>query len=105
MESLIMKSKINICLNNSSSIRQRQYNEEELIRNSTIIIQSNEDNIRSDYTDNLEELREIIRNQNQYIQQLQVRFHVNTPDILQSSTVEKLTEENKKLYLMIDNYK
>lgn len=42
-----------------------------------------------------DELCDIIRNQKKYIQQLQTRVRLNTPDIIQSVTVQKLTEENK----------
>jgi hypothetical protein len=43
--------------------------------------------------DNLDELKEIISNQRKYIHQLQMRVRINTPDLLQSPTKEKLTEQ------------
>jgi len=43
--------------------------------------------------DNLDELKEIITNQRKYIHQLQMRVRINTPDLLQSPTKEKLTEQ------------
>jgi hypothetical protein len=42
---------------------------------------------------NIEKLQEIIRNLNKYIQQLQMRIRINTPDV----TLERLTEQNKVL--------
>ena len=56
---------------------------------------SNEEIVCSEYKRKLEELQGIIRQQNQYIQQLQAHGQISTPDIFQSSTLEKLTEENK----------
>ncbi len=56
------------------------------------MIQSNEE---SDEVNDIEKLQEIIRNQNKYIQQLQLRVRLNnTPDGI---TLGKLTEQNKVL--------
>jgi hypothetical protein len=43
----------------------------------------------------LDELKEIIRNQRKFTQQLQMRLRLNTPDIIQSPTLEKLNEQNR----------
>ncbi|CAF4413194.1 unnamed protein product, partial [Adineta steineri] len=65
----------------------------------------NEDINIFDNIQNIEELQEIIYKQNKYIQQLQIRVRISTPDIVQSSTYNKLTEENKNLNLLVDTYK
>lgn len=51
--------------------------------------------IKDDLTElaDLDELKEIIRNQRKYNQQLQTRIRLNTPDIIQSPVTEKLKEE------------
>jgi len=88
----------NLGLIYASSIRQRRHSTEDFDRKSSAIdniIKSNEEADNFDAIQNIGELREIIRNQNKYIQQLQLRVRINTPDILQSPTLEKLTEQNK----------
>ena len=55
------------------------------------MIQSNEESVEEN---DIEKLQEIIRNQNKYIQQLQLRVRLNTPDGI---TLGKLTEQNKVL--------
>lgn len=41
----------------------------------------------------IDELKEIICNQQKFIQQLQMRIRLNTPDIIQSSTIDKLNQQ------------
>lgn len=43
----------------------------------------------------LDELKQIVRNQRKFIQQLQMRLRLNTPDIIQSPTIDKLNEQNR----------
>jgi len=88
----------NLGLIDASSTRQRRHSTEDFDRKFFAIdniIKSNEQADNFDAIKNIEELREILRNQNKYIQQLQLRVRINTPDILQSPTLEKLTEQNK----------
>ncbi|CAF3007440.1 unnamed protein product [Rotaria sp. Silwood2] len=99
---------IRYCLIDSSSIRQRRYSDEDCNRElSTFInmVTSNEKMDHSYDTKNIEELQEIIRNQKKYIEQLQIRIRINAPDIIQSTTLQQLTEQNKNLNLVIQTYK
>ncbi|CAF1077570.1 unnamed protein product [Rotaria sordida] len=92
----------------SSSIRQRRHSAEDSNRKfSTFInmIKSNEEMDNSYNIKNIEELQEIIHNQKKYIEQLQLRVRLNTPDIIQSTTLQQLTEQNKNLNLVIETYK
>ncbi|CAF1084273.1 unnamed protein product [Adineta ricciae] len=103
--STVYVSAPNLNLRDSSSKRQFRDYEEESQHKALITKKSNEEIVCSEYKRKLEELQNIIRQQNQHIQQLQTRVQISTPDILQSSTLEKLTEENKKLHLVSDTYK
>ncbi|CAF3599141.1 unnamed protein product [Rotaria sp. Silwood1] len=82
----------------SSSIRQRRHSADDPDRKlSTFMnmIIANEKIDNSHDIKNIEELQEIIRNQKKYIEQLQIRVRINTPDIIQSGTLQQLTEQNK----------
>jgi hypothetical protein len=82
----------NLGLTNPSSDRQRRYSSEDIDRTSSAIIKS------YDYfnnNQNIEELREVIQNQNKYIQQLQIHIRINSPDGIQTM------EENR---VMIEEY-
>ncbi|UJR33445.1 hypothetical protein I4U23_020890 [Adineta vaga] len=63
--------------------------------------------IHDDLTEitNLDELKEIIRNNRKHLRQLQTRVRINTPDLLQSPTIEKLNEQIQNLNLLIDTYR
>lgn len=64
----------------------------------SIIVESNRSiNEKNDFEsiDDLDQLKEIIRGQSNYLQQLQTRIRLTTPDLIQSPSVEKLTEENR----------
>jgi len=86
-------------LTDPSSNRQRRFSSEDFNQKSSTIIKSNE-NIDESYDQkNIEDLQEIIRNQNKYIQQLQIRIRISTPDIIHASTSDKLIEQNKVKHL------
>ena len=74
-------------LTNPSSTRPRRYSSEDLDRTSSVIVQSNNQNV--------EELQQIIHNQNKYIQQLQIRIRIHAPDVVQNSRPDRLIEENQ----------
>jgi hypothetical protein len=76
-----------------SSIRQRRHSADD----SFLIGINGSNKIDDDLTkiENINELKEFIRDQRKYIQQLQMRIRLNTPDIIQSSTIEKLNEQNR----------
>ncbi|CAF3506951.1 unnamed protein product [Rotaria sp. Silwood1] len=85
----------------SSSIRQRRHSADDPDRKlSTFMnmIIANEKIDNSHDIKNIEELQEIIRNQKKYIEQLQIRVRINTPDIIQSGTLQQLTEQNKVIF-------
>ncbi|CAF0728447.1 unnamed protein product [Adineta ricciae] len=85
------------------SHRQRRHSADD-----SVIVGVNESkNSRDDLTDitNLDQLREIIRNQRKHIQQLQMRVRISTPDLLQIPAVEKLNEQVQNLNLVIDSHK
>jgi len=86
-----------ICLFNNiglteSSIRPRRRSADDSV---IIGLYQSSNKIIDDLTNikNLDEFREIIRNQRKYNQQLQMRIRLNTPDIIQSPVIEKLNEE------------
>ncbi|CAF0739616.1 unnamed protein product [Rotaria sp. Silwood1] len=86
-----------------SCIRQRRRSADD-----SVIMSRNESNkINNDVTeiDNINELKEIIRNQRKFIQQLQMRVRTNTPDIIQSPTIDKLQQQIQNLNLVIETYK
>jgi hypothetical protein len=76
-----------------SSVRQRRRSRS--ADDSAIIGLHELNKIIDDLTEikNLDELKEIIRNERRYNQQLQTRIRLNTPDIIQSPVIEKLNEE------------
>lgn len=78
-------------MNDPSSIRQRRYSSEDFYRKSSSTIQSDHFNNNQ----NIEELHEIISNQNKFIQQLQIRVRINSPNTIQTSTSDNLIEQNK----------
>ncbi|CAF1017675.1 unnamed protein product [Adineta ricciae] len=85
------------------SHRQRRHSADD-----SVIVGVNESkNSRDDLTDitNLDQLRELIRNQRKHIQQLQMRVRISTPDLLQTPAIEKLNEQVQNLNLAIDSYK
>ncbi len=74
-----------------ATVRQRRRSADD-----SVIIGLNDSNkIDDDLTkiDNFDELKEMIRNQRKYNQQLQMRIRLNTPDIIQSPVIEKLNEQ------------
>ncbi len=74
-----------------SNIRKRRRSADD-----SVIIGLNDSNkIDDDLTkiDTLDDLKEIIRNQQKYNQQLQMRIRLNTPDVIQSPVIEKLNEQ------------
>jgi type IV secretory pathway VirB4 component len=74
-----------------SPVRQRRRSADD-----SLIIGLNESpKISDDLTsiENLDDLKEIIRNQRKYNQQLQTRIRLNTPDLIQSPVIEKLNEQ------------
>jgi len=86
-------------LTDPSSNRQRRFSSEDFNQKSSTIIKSNE-NINEFYDQKkIEDLQEIIRNQNKYIQQLQIRIRISTPDIIHASTSDKLIKQNKVKHL------
>jgi len=85
----------NLGLTNPSSDRQRRFSSEDFNQKSSTIIKSNEKNDQFYDNKNIEDLQEIIRNQNKYIQQLQIRIRINTSDVVHTSTSDKLIEQNK----------
>lgn len=82
-------------LTDSSSLRQRRYSSEDLDRTSSIIVKSNDRTNRLHPHQNIEELQQIIENQNKYIQQLQIRIRIHTPEVIHSSGSNRLVEENQ----------
>jgi hypothetical protein len=82
----------NLGLIDPSYIRHRRHSSEDFDRKSSAIINMTQLNESNEET-NIEKLQEIIRNLNKYIQQLQMRIRINTPDV----TLERLTEQNKVL--------
>lgn len=64
-------------------------------RKSSTIIQSNDQIDHLNSSKNIEELRKIVSNQNKYIQQLQIHVRLNTPNVIQTPTSDKLIEENR----------
>lgn len=92
LKTLEKEKLFNLGLTNPSSDRQRRYSSEDIDRTSSAIIKS------YDYfnnNQNIEELREVIQNQNKYIQQLQIHIRINSPDGIQTM------EENR---VMIEEY-
>ncbi|CAF2464780.1 unnamed protein product [Rotaria sp. Silwood2] len=84
------------------STRQRRRSADD-----SVIIDRNQSNkIHDDLTEieNIHELREIIRNQRKFIQQLQMRVRTNTPDIIQLPTIDKLKQQIQNLNLVIETY-
>ena len=94
-----MKFKKNVSfllgLTDSSSLRQRRYSSEDLDRTSSIIVKSNDRTNRLHSNQTIEELQQIIENQNKYIQQLQIRIRIHTPEVIYSSGTNRLVEENQ----------
>ncbi|CAF0729572.1 unnamed protein product [Rotaria sordida] len=86
-----------------SSVRQRRHSADD----SAIIGRNESTKINDDLTEieNINELREIIRNQRKFIQQLQMRVRINTPDIIKSPTIDKLQQQIQNLNLVIETYK
>ncbi len=81
LKTLEKEKLFNLGLTNPSSDRQRRYSSEDIDRTSSAIIKS------YDYfnnNQNIEELREVIQNQNKYIQQLQIHIRINSPDGIQT---------------------
>ncbi|CAF4258997.1 unnamed protein product [Rotaria socialis] len=93
----------------SSSIRQRRHSAEDTGRkmSSFINIIKSHDKTTDNSNDSksIGELREIIRNQKKYIEQLQKRVRLHVPYIIQPTVLQKLTEQNKNLNLVINTYK
>jgi len=86
-----------------SPVRQRRRSADD-----SVIIGSNESNKITDdliTIENLDELKEIIRNQRKYNQQLQTRIRLNTPDLIQSPIIEKLNEQIQVNNLNLNNKK
>ncbi|CAF2221594.1 unnamed protein product [Rotaria magnacalcarata] len=93
----------------SSSIRQRRHSAEDTDRKTSSLINiiKSHDKITDDtnHSKSTDELREIIRNQKKYIEQLQKRVRLHVPYIIQPAVLQKLTEQNKNLNLVINTYK
>jgi hypothetical protein len=86
-----MKGKLHYLGLTESSIRKRRRSADD-----SIIIGLYESNKYHDdlsKIENIDELREILRNQRKYIQQLQMRVRINAPDLIQLPTEEKLNEQ------------
>ncbi|CAF1590886.1 unnamed protein product, partial [Adineta steineri] len=86
-----------------SSMRQRRHSADD-----SVILGLNESNKKNDdltKIENIDELKEIVRNQRKYLQQLQTHVRINTPDLLQLPTLEKFNEQIQNLNLVIDTYK
>ncbi|CAF0911767.1 unnamed protein product, partial [Adineta steineri] len=74
-----------------SSMRQRRHSADD-----SVILGLNESNKKNDdltKIENIDELKEIVRNQRKYLQQLQTHVRINTPDLLQLPTLEKFNEQ------------
>ncbi|CAF5027640.1 unnamed protein product, partial [Rotaria magnacalcarata] len=83
----------------SSSIRQRRHSAEDTDQKTSSLINiiKSHDKMTDDtnHSKSTDELREIIRNQKKYIEQLQKRVRLHVPYIIQPAVLQKLTEQNK----------
>ena len=83
-----------LCLGLSkASVRPRRRSADD----SGLVSSGGSDRFNDDLADlhDLDELKAFIRNQRKFIQQLQMRLRLNTPDIIQSPMIEKLNEQNR----------
>ena len=82
----------------SSSTQQRRHSMDELDGKTTSITSTVQPSESIDYAKSVHELKEIIHNQQKYIQQLQLRVRVTTADTLQSSASDKTAEHIKVVH-------
>ena len=74
-----------------STNRQRRRSADDSILVNFTGMNSIKDNLTE--VNNLDQLKDIIRNQRKYNQQLQTRIRLNASDVTQSSMIEKLQEQ------------